>query len=54
MDTLEVVLTYNVADGIMLGSIVYVLINALTGKVKDISAMMWVLAVLFVLKYLTA
>lgn len=45
-------LAYSISDGIMLGMISYVLLNALTGRCKKISLMMWVLAVLFVLRYI--
>ncbi|MGM9765133.1 MAG: NCS2 family permease, partial [Candidatus Cryptobacteroides sp.] len=45
-------LAYSISDGIMLGMISYVLLNALTGKFKKVSVMMWVLAVLFVLRYI--
>lgn len=45
-------LAYSISDGIMLGMISYVVINALTGKFKKISVMMWILAVLFVLRYI--
>ena len=44
-------LAYSISDGIMLGLISYVVLNALTGKFKKISIMMWVLAILFILKY---
>lgn len=44
-------LAYSISDGIMLGMISYVVINALTGKFKKISVTMWILAVLFVLRY---
>lgn len=46
-------LCYSISDGIMVGIIVYVLLNACTGKanLKKISPTMWVLAVLFVLRY---
>ena len=44
---------YSISDGIAFGIISYVLINVLTGnaKKKKISVLMYVLAVLFVLKY---
>ena len=44
---------YSISDGIAFGIISYVLINLLTGnaKKKKISALMYVLAVLFILKY---
>lgn len=45
-------LAYSISDGIMLGMISHVLLNALTGRCKKISVMMWVLAVLFVLRYI--
>ena len=45
-------LAYSISDGIMLGMISYVLLNAVTGRCKKISVMMWVLAVLFVLRYI--
>ena len=44
-------LAYSISDGIMLGMISFVVLNALTGKFKKISVMMWILAVLFVLRY---
>ena len=45
-------LAYSISDGIMLGMISYVVINALTGKFKKVSVTMWILAVLFVLRYI--
>ena len=45
-------LSYSIAHGILLGMISYVVINAVCGKFKKISATMWVLAVLFVLRYI--
>ena len=45
-------LAYSISDGIMLGLISYVVLNGLTGKFKKISIMMWVLAILFVLRYI--
>ena len=44
-------LAYSISDGIMLGMIAYVVLNALTGKFKKISIMMWILALLFILRY---
>lgn len=45
---------YSISEGISMGVISYVGINLLTGKVKDkkISVLMYVLAVLFILKYI--
>ena len=45
-------LAYSISDGILLGVITYVILNAITGKAKKISITMWVLAALFVLKYI--
>ena len=44
-------LAYSISDGIMLGLISYVFLNTLTGKVKKVSIMMWILAILFILRY---
>lgn len=44
-------LAYSISDGIMLGMISYVVINALTVKFKKVSVTMWILSVLFVLRY---
>lgn len=43
-------LTYSIADGIIFGMLSFVLLKLLSGKVKDISAIMYLLAVLFLLK----
>jgi adenine/guanine/hypoxanthine permease len=45
-------LAYSIAHGILLGMISYVVINALCGKFKKISVTMWVLAILFLLRYI--
>ncbi len=45
-------LFYSVAEGISMGIISYVVINLVCGKKKDINPVMYVLAVLFVLKYI--
>lgn len=44
-------LTYSIAEGIVFGMLAYVLLKVLTGKVKDISIVMIVLAILFVIKF---
>ncbi len=44
-------LTYSIAEGIVFGMLAYVLLKILTGKVKDISIVMIVLAILFVIKF---
>ena len=45
-------LAYSIAHGILLGMISYVVINAICGKFKKISVTMWVLAILFLLRYI--
>ncbi len=42
---------YSISEGISLGVISYVFINMFTGKAKKITPLMYVLAVLFILKY---
>ena len=44
-------LTYSIAEGIVFGMLSYVLLKILTGKFKDISIVMVVLAVLFIFKF---
>lgn len=43
---------YSISEGIAMGVISYVVINLVAGKAKKISPLMYVLAVLFVLKYI--
>ena len=45
-------LAYSISDGILLGVISYVLCHAISGKFKEISVTMWVLAALFICKYI--
>jgi len=44
--------TYSISDGILIGCISYVVLYAITGKAKQITPTMWVLAVLFILRYI--
>ena len=46
------VLSYSIADGIAMGMISYVVINLFTGNHKKVSPLMYVLSVLFILKYI--
>ncbi|MBC8589826.1 NCS2 family permease [Wansuia hejianensis] len=41
---------YSIAEGIVFGMVSYVVLKAITGKFKDISLTMWILAALFVAK----
>ncbi|MBO6045129.1 MAG: NCS2 family permease [Bacteroidales bacterium] len=43
---------YSISDGILIGMITYVVLNALTGKAKEVTPTMYVLAVLFILRYI--
>jgi AGZA family xanthine/uracil permease-like MFS transporter len=43
---------YSISDGILIGVISYVLLNACAGKFKKISPTMWILAALFICKYI--
>ncbi len=45
-------LFYSISEGISMGIISYVLLNVAAGKAKKITPLMYVLAVLFVLKYI--
>ena len=45
-------LTYSISNGILLGMIAYVLMNLICGKFKKITIAMYILATLFVLKFI--
>ena len=45
-------LFYSISEGISLGIISYVLLNVCTGKAKRVKPLMYILSVLFVLKYI--
>ena len=45
-------LTYSISNGILIGMITYVLMNVICGKFKKLSPAIYVLAVLFILKYI--
>ncbi|SFE45579.1 NCS2 family permease [Sunxiuqinia elliptica] len=45
-------LTYSIAEGIVFGMLAFVLLKLFTGKHKEISPIMYVLAVLFVIKFI--
>ena len=45
-------LAYSISDGILIGVISYVICHAVAGKFKEISIPMWVLAALFICKYI--
>ena len=43
---------YSISEGISFGVISFVVLNAVAGKAKKITPLIWVLAVLFILKYI--
>ena len=45
-------LTYSISNGILLGMIAYVVMNMICGNFKKITPTMYILAVLFILKYI--
>ena len=45
-------LFYSISEGISLGIISYVVLNLCTGKVKKVTPLMYILAILFILKYI--
>ena len=44
--------TYSISNGILLGMITYVLMNVICGKFKKLSVSMYILVVLFILKFI--
>ena len=45
-------MTYSISNGIMLGMITYVLMNVICGKLSKLTNSMYILAVLFILKFI--
>jgi AGZA family xanthine/uracil permease-like MFS transporter len=45
-------LTYSISNGILLGMITYVLMNIVCGNFKKITSVMYILTVLFILKFI--
>jgi len=43
---------YSISEGISMGIISYVIINVLSGKFKKITPLMYILSILFILKYM--
>ena len=48
------VLTYSIADGICLGMLCYVIMRVLCGKFKEVSVTLYILSILFIIKYIYA
>ena len=45
-------LFYSISEGICIGVISYVILQLTTGKAKEVNPIMYILSVLFVLKYI--
>ena len=45
-------IAYSIAEGIVFGMLSYTLLKLFTGKAKEVSAVMYVLSLIFVLKFL--
>ena len=45
-------LSYSISNGILIGMISYVILNAICGKFKKLTPTMYILAILFILKYI--
>lgn len=45
-------LSYSISDGILIGMICYVVLNACCGRFRKLTPMMYILAILFALKYI--
>ncbi|NLJ58963.1 MAG: NCS2 family permease [Tissierellia bacterium] len=43
---------YSIAEGIVFGMVSYVVLKAISGKSKDVSWVMWILALLFILRFI--
>ena len=43
---------YSISDGVLIGVISYVICHALSGKFREISVTMWILAILFICKFI--
>lgn len=42
----------SISDGILIGMIAYVILNAVSGKFRKINVTLWILAIIFILKYI--
>ncbi len=47
-------LTYSIAEGIAFGMLSYVFLKALTGKAKEVAPLLYILAALFIIKFIVA
>ncbi|MTI66795.1 MAG: NCS2 family permease, partial [Firmicutes bacterium] len=45
-------LTYSIAEGIVFGMISYIALKTITGKYREVSPLMYILGLLFILKFI--
>jgi len=45
-------LTYSIAEGLVFGILSYIFLKAITGKIKDVTLVTWVVGFFFVLKHI--
>jgi AGZA family xanthine/uracil permease-like MFS transporter len=45
-------LTFSIATGLSLGLISYTVVKIAAGKIREISSLIWILTVLFILRYI--
>ncbi len=45
-------LTYSIAEGIVFGMMSYVILKTITGRFKDVSILMYILTILFIIKFM--
>jgi len=45
-------LTFSIATGLSLGLISYTVVKIASGKIRDINLLVWILTVLFILRYI--
>jgi len=45
-------LTYSIANGIAIGFITYPIVKGFGGKIKEVSLLTWILAILFIIRYI--
>ena len=50
--SLHPVLPYSISDGIMIGVIIYVFINMVTGNFRKLNMTLYILVILFIIHYI--
>jgi AGZA family xanthine/uracil permease-like MFS transporter len=52
LTVLAMPLTFSIATGLSLGVIAYTIVKVGTGRYREVSAVLWILTVLFILRYI--